>query len=104
MAKGRELRAEGTTDRAAIASLRESAIRSGALEMPGGPAALYSLFGSEGAFDHSTGTVSEASALTVVYVPYATAESTGLPTEADAGPWLMAPGKPWAHIMISGGE
>ena len=32
----------------------------------------------------------------------ATVETTGLPPSAPAGsPWLMDPGKPWAHIMLS---
>jgi hypothetical protein len=105
MAKGRALRAQGTTDRAEVAALRKAAIRSGELTMPSGPAALYSLSGSEGVFDAATGAVSGASLLMVVYVPYATEESTGVPTNpSGGGPWLMAPGEPWAHIMISGGN
>jgi len=38
----------------------------------------------------------------VVYVPYATAATTGLPTRPAPGvPWLMDPGTAGAHIMIS---
>jgi hypothetical protein len=37
----------------------------------------------------------------VVYVPYATPESTGLSTTPGTAPWLMYPGTPGAHIMIS---
>jgi hypothetical protein len=104
MAKGREIRAQGTTDRATVARMRKAAISSGELKMPEAPAALYSLTGSAAAFDPQTGTVTGASSLYVVYVPYATSETTGLPTRpAGGGPWLMAPGEPWAHIMISGG-
>lgn len=104
MAKGRALRAQGTTDRAGIDALRHDAIRSGELKMPDDAAALYSLTGPQGSFDPSTGAVSGASALYVVYVPYATEESTGITTEPSQGrPWLMFPGQPWAHIMISGG-
>jgi hypothetical protein len=39
----------------------------------------------------------------VVYTPYATPQSTGLSLMPDGTgrPWLMYPGKPWAHIMIT---
>jgi len=39
----------------------------------------------------------------VVYTPYATAESTGLPLDppGPGGPWIMFPGTAGAHIMIS---
>jgi hypothetical protein len=47
--------------------------------------------------------VSDASTLLVVYVPGATAESSGLsPVPTKTGPWIMYPGTPKAHIMISG--
>ena len=39
----------------------------------------------------------------VVYIPYATAESTGLPLKplVSGGPWIMFPDTYRAHIMIS---
>jgi hypothetical protein len=38
----------------------------------------------------------------VIYTPGATAETTGLPlTPGPGAPWLMFPGTPGAHIMIS---
>ena len=41
--------------------------------------------------------------LTVVVLPFATAESTGLPTEIDPHrPWLMNAGTATAHIMLPG--
>ncbi len=41
--------------------------------------------------------------LSVVHIPYATPESTGLSTEPDNyRPWLMLPGTPRAHIMLPG--
>ena len=104
MAKGRALRAQGTKERATIDALREAAIRSGQLKMPERAAALYSLTGAEGSFDPASGTVSGASALYVIYVPYATEQTIGISTEPSSErPWLMLPGKAWAHIMISGG-
>jgi hypothetical protein len=41
--------------------------------------------------------------LTVIFLPHATSESTGLSTERDHyRPWLMWAGTPWAHVMIPG--
>lgn len=100
MARGRALRAEGrTTD---VDSVRFAEIEAGALPMPTHPAALYSLSGDSVSVDRSTGAVSGASPLYVVYIANATAESTGLPTTPTAdGPWLMFPGTPKAHIMFT---
>ena len=100
MARGRALRAEGKS-RDEVMATREAEAEAGTLEMPQQPAALYSLTGPPGSFDPATGEVSGANPLRVVYIPYATAEQTGLPTSAPAGePWIMDPGKPWAHIML----
>ncbi|MGI9179491.1 MAG: hypothetical protein ACR2H9_03100 [Longimicrobiaceae bacterium] len=100
MARGRELQAQGK-ERDEVQATRLREIESGALRMPDRPAALYSLTGPAGSFDPATGKIEGASPLYVVYTPYATAESTGLPTAATRGaPWLMNPGTPWAHIMI----
>ena len=100
MARGRELRASGVTgDR--VDTVRFAEARRGALKMPAGPAALYSLTGPAGSFDAATGTAAGTRALFVVYIPYATAQSTGLsavPTEGT--PWIMFPGTPKAHIMF----
>lgn len=97
MKRGRELRRQGV---AAVDSIRRAEIESGTLSYPDHPAALYNLSGT---YDAEADTVREASTLKVIYVPYATGESTGLPTKPHGGPWLMEPGTPWAHIMISGG-
>lgn len=101
MARGRELRAEGKARNEVQATRLEEA-ESGKLTMPDHPAALYSLTGPEGSFDPATGTVEGASPLYVVYMPYATEETTGLSTSpaGPGAPWIMDPGKPWAHIMV----
>tara|TARA_B100001245_G_scaffold225739_1_gene200646 strand:+ start:158 stop:742 length:585 start_codon:yes stop_codon:yes gene_type:complete len=66
-------------------------IRSGDLPMPD-IAIAYSLRGPR--FDN-------ASPLTVIYIPNATPESTGLSTQPNAfQPYMMRPGQPMAHIMI----
>ena len=100
MARGRELRAQGM-ERDEVRSTREKEIKEGTLEMPLGPTALYSLTCPQGCFDPVTATATGANRVHVVYIPYATQETTGLsPTPATGTPWLMSPGKPWAHIML----
>jgi len=101
MARGRELRREGK-ERMEVSDMREAEIAAGSLSIPEHPSALYSISGPEGCYDAATGTLCEdARRLYVVYIPYATAETTGLSTDATHGvPWLMAEGKPWAHIMM----
>jgi len=98
MARGRELRREGRSG-AAVDSIRRAEIEDGTLEYPDRPTALYNLSGD--AYDAAADSVRNASRLRVLYVPYETAESTGLPTSPEGGPWLMAPGEPWAHVMVS---
>ena len=101
MARGRELRASGVTG-AAVDSVRGSEAKSGKLKMPEQPAALYSLTAQTGAPDAQTGLVAGARQLHVIYVPFATAESTGLPTQPTPGqPWLMGGGTFKAHIMFT---
>ena len=69
--------------------------------MPSHPASLYQLFGPPGAFDAATGTAKKAQSLYIVYLPGATAASTGLSAKpAEGTPWLMFPGTPKAHIMF----
>jgi hypothetical protein len=99
MARGRELRAQGVTgDQVDTVRFREA--RAGKLKLPKEPALLYSLTG--GNFDPVTGTATGARPLFVVYVPFATAESTGLSAVPTRGsPWIMFPGTPKAHIMFT---
>lgn len=101
MKRGRELRDQGRSG-AAVDSIRRAEIEAGTLEMPERPMALYNLSGPADAYDASADTVRDASALHVIYTPYATSEDLGLPTRPQGDePWLMAPGEPWAHIMIA---
>ncbi len=100
MARGRALRAEGVDTGKARNEIRWKEIEDGTLAMPQEPTTLHILDG-EG-FDASAGTVASAYRRWVIYVPYATAESTGLGTEgSDSEPWLMVAGTPSAHIMIT---
>jgi len=101
MRRGRELRAAGVTDAEANHRQRWQEAKEGKLEMPSEPSTLYVLSGT--GYDPATGVVADAYLRFVVYIPGATAESTGLPTQplAPGAPWLMYPGTSGAHIMIS---
>lgn len=101
MARGRELHARKLS-REAIETLRLADVQRGRYKMPSKPAALYQYFAPRDSVDAATGAVNGASYLYVVYTPFATPESTGLTANPLAGgPWIMYPGKPWAHIMIA---
>jgi hypothetical protein len=102
MARGRDLRDQGVAD-ANVDSVRFREIRAGTLKMPS-HGALYSLTGPKSSWDPAAHKVSGARPLTVLYMPFATPESTGLSTRppADGGPWLMLPGTPKAHVMMVG--
>ena len=101
MAMGRRLRAEGmeATD---VMQRRMEAIEAGDLVIPPN-SILYSHFGV-GDIDSITGVPDSVATLSFLYVPGATAASTGLP-ERPGGtgePWLMQGGMHRAHIMIGG--
>ncbi len=99
MARGRELRASGTTG-AKVDTARFAEVKSGKLKMPTQPAALYQVFADD--FDAKSGKVTNGRQLFVVYVPFATPQSTGLSAApSSTQPWLMLPGTPKAHIMFS---
>ena len=102
MARGRELKAQGK-DRGQIFQMREEEAKAGKLKMPDHPSALHILSGSDGKYNSATGKVENATLRYVVYIPWATAESTGLPIRplVPGGPWIMDPGTHRAHIMIS---
>ena len=100
MARGREIRARYGNKRELTDSLRLIDIRAGRLRMPMN-AVLYQIFAESDSVNAATATIRSPSYLDVVYMPGATTRSTGLTTDALRGtPWLMYPGKPWAHIMI----
>ncbi|HEX9895131.1 MAG TPA: hypothetical protein VGA78_14465 [Gemmatimonadales bacterium] len=100
MARGRALRASGITGEQ-VDSVRFREIKQGTLKIPAGPAALWSLSGPPGSWDSTANEVKGGRPLYVIYIPFATEESTGLPaTPAPGQPWLMFPGTPKAHIMF----
>jgi hypothetical protein len=101
MQRGRELRAEGITDAEERLHRRWEEADEGMLDMPMNPATLYVLSGK--GFDAAVNEVIDPYLRFVVYIPWATAESTGLPAQpiAPGAPWIMFPGTAGAHIMIS---
>jgi hypothetical protein len=98
MARGRELALQGAKGKERH-ERRWKEVQEGKVAMPREARMLYVLSGS--GYDAAKGQVTNAYERWVVYVPYATPESTGLSTTPGPGPWLMYPGTPGAHIMIS---
>ena len=99
MARGRELAAQKITGDKSH-EVRWKEIADGKLSMPREPRSLYVITGT--GFDAASGKVTNSYLRWVIYVPYATPESTGLSTKAaDNAPWLMYPGTAGAHIMIN---
>jgi hypothetical protein len=99
MARGRELLAQKVTG-AKRNEIRFKEVEDGKLPMPKAPRTLYVLTGSS--YDAASGKVAGRYLRWVIYVPFATAESTGLSTKAsDSAPWLMSAGTAGAHIMIN---
>jgi len=102
MARGRELKAAGKNHQE-IFEIREEEVKSGKLEMGKAGSTLHIYFGDNKQYDAGTKTVPGAIYRYVVYMPWATSESTGLPENpiAPNHPWIMNPGTHKAHIMIS---
>ncbi|MBX2874648.1 MAG: hypothetical protein KTR30_21175 [Saprospiraceae bacterium] len=102
MARGRALKKEGKNANE-VFDIREAEAKAGVLKMPENPSTLHILSGTEGKYDLATNTVTGANYRSVVYIAFATAESTGLPLQPQVpgGPWIMDPGTHRAHIMIT---
>ncbi len=101
MKRGRELTAEGKNFKEKR-EIRGMEVAQGILEMPKEPSMTYIYFGSEEAYDAGTGELGDGQFRYVIYTPFATTESTGLPDKPHAKgmPWLMDPGTFRAHIMV----
>jgi hypothetical protein len=102
MERGRVLTKEGKNAKE-IFDVREKEVKGGQLMMPKQPATLYALSGPKENYDEATATLKDGYLRYVVYIPYATSESTGLPLKPDVPgmPWIMDPGTHRAHIMIN---
>src|SRR3954447_7560699 len=99
MARGRELLAQKVTG-SKRNDVRWKEVADGKLKLPREPRTLYVLTGTS--YDAASDKIADPYLRWVIYVPYATPESTGLSTKgSDGAPWLMSPGTAGAHIMIS---
>jgi hypothetical protein len=102
MERGRELKKEGKNFKE-IFDIREEEVKSGKLKMPKDGATLFVLSADAENYDLKTGEVKDSYLRYVVYIPWATEASTGLPLKPSgpAMPWIMDPGTHRAHIMIN---
>jgi len=102
MARGRELKKEGKGFQE-IFNTREAEAKAGILKLPDSGSLLNVMTAKLEDVNWTTGEVTNSYTRSVVYIPWATSESTGLPT-GPAGPglpWIMDPGTHRAHIMIN---
>lgn len=102
MQRGRELRKLGKTFKE-IFDTREKEVKAGKLLMPKQPTTLFVYSSSKEDYNDITGELKKGYLRSVIYIPYATPKSTGLPLkpEAPGMPWMMDPGTHAAHIMIN---
>ncbi len=93
MARGRALQKQNKSFKE-VFDIREAEAKKRKLKMPKNPSTLHILSGES---------VEKATYRYVVYIPWATAASTGLPLKevVPGAPWIMDPGTHRAHIMIS---
>ncbi len=98
MARGRALKAEGKEFQE-IFDIRENEVKSGKLKMPD----KTTLCVLTGTINKETKEIENPYVRYVFYIPFATGESTGLPTTPTppGHAWLMNPGTHRAHIMIT---
>lgn len=102
MARGRELRSQGKSG-GEVFNIREEEAKAGKLDMGKPGSTLHIYFGPQTLYNPENSEVAGAKYRYVVYLPFATSESTGLPEKpiAPNHPWIMNPGTHRAHIMIS---
>jgi len=98
MERGRVLRAGGKTN-SEIFDIREEEVKAGKLSLPEN-STLSVLYGK---VDEETGKPIDLKIRYVVYIPFATSASTGLPESpvVPGAPWIMDPGTHRAHIMVN---
>lgn len=102
MARGRELKKQNKNQQE-VFDIREKEAKTGKLKMPKHASSLFVLTADEEKYNPVTGEVKDSYLRYVVYIPFATAETTGLPVKPTLPgmPWIMDPGTHRAHIMIS---
>lgn len=99
--RGRVLKSQGKSP-IEVREIRKNEIEAGELSFPKGQSMMYVFNGKEDDLNTETGDIKEGKLRYVIYLPYATQESTGLPLSPSAPgmPWLMDPGTHRAHIMV----
>lgn len=102
MESGRVLRKQGLNG-AQLFEERAKEVKSGTLKMPDGPSTLYVYSADDKDVNRTTGEVKNGYMRYVIYIPFATATSSGLPLKPSAPgmPWIMDPGTFGAHVMIN---
>lgn len=102
MESGRVLRKKGFKDQQ-LFDERAKEVKAGTLKMPEGPSTLYVYSADEKDVNLKTGEVKKGYLRYVIYTPFATAASTGLPEKPSAPgmPWIMDPGTYGSHVMIN---
>lgn len=101
MARGRELTAEGKSFKEKM-EIRGQEMKSGKLTIPEN-SVLFVYSAQQEDYSMDTGEITKGHMRYVVYIPYATTESTGLPDKPflPGMPWIMDGGTHHAHIMIT---
>ncbi|MEQ8418447.1 MAG: hypothetical protein RIB64_00475 [Arenibacter algicola] len=101
MARGRELSAKDLSGEERE-KIRAKEVASGKIKMPKETSMMYVYYGKSEDYDVTTGELQNGKFRYVIYTPFATTESTGLPDKPHAPgmPWLMDPGTHRAHIMV----
>lgn len=102
MNRGRELKQVGKSV-AEIREIRLSEIKDGSLYFPEDPSMLYVFKSSKKDINYASLEAPKGKLRYVIYTPFATQKSTGLPLSpaANGMPWLMDPGTHRAHIMVT---
>lgn len=101
MKRGRELTAQGK-DTKEKREIQGAEVAAGKWQMPIVPSMMYVYYGNDEDYNKETGELADSQYRYVIYTPFSTSESTGLPTKPhEKGmPWLMDPGTFRAHIMV----
>ena len=102
MNRGRELRKQGMKGQE-LFDERAKEVKEGTLQMPKQASTLYVYSAKQKDYNPSTGAVKNGYLRYVIYIPFATVASTGLPDKPSAQgmPWIMDAGTYHAHVMIN---
>lgn len=101
MARGRELTKAGKTT-TETREIRGEEVKSGKLKIPEG-SMLFVYSAKDEDHNTDTGEIKEGHLRYVIYLPFATTETTGITDKPSVPgmPWLMDPGTHRAHVMIT---